>query len=55
MFSPNANGENRKWAAYMVGGAILTALGTKLGEWAVAELRRKYGKAPEHQPPAEKP
>ena len=42
-----ADGENRRWAAYMIGGAILTAVGTKLGERAVAELRRKYGKARE--------
>jgi hypothetical protein len=38
-----ANGENRRWAAYAIGGALLAALGTKLGEWAVERLRKKVG------------
>jgi hypothetical protein len=39
-----ANGENRRWAAYAIGGAVLAALGTKLGEWAVEELRKRAGR-----------
>jgi hypothetical protein len=55
MFAPNANGENRKFIAIWFGTALLAAIGTKIGEWIVAEARHKYGKAPEHPPPADKP
>ena len=51
MISPQANGENRRWIAFTVGAAVLGALGTKLGEWLVEELRRKAGRP---APPAPK-
>lgn len=41
-----ANGENRRWAAFTIVGAVLAAIGTKAGEWAIAELRSRYGKDP---------
>lgn len=37
----NANGQNRERAAWILAGALLTAVATKLGEWAVEEVRRR--------------
>jgi hypothetical protein len=36
-----ANGENRRYLAFMFGVAFVSAVGTKLGEWAVERLRNK--------------
>lgn len=41
-----ANGENRRWVASVVGYALLAAVGTKLGEWVIAELQHRYGTKP---------
>jgi len=40
-----ANGENRRYLALAFGGALLAAVGTKLGEWGIEEIR-KFTKRP---------
>lgn len=37
-----ANGETRRWAAFAFAGALIGAVGTKLGEWAVERVRQRY-------------
>ena len=51
----NANGETRRWVAFTFASAALAAVGTKLGEWAVDALRRRYGHAPPAPNPAPRP
>lgn len=46
MFNSINNDEDKNWLPYIVGmtaTAILSALGAKLVEWGIDELRAKYG------------
>lgn len=45
----SANGENRRYLAITAAAAIVTAVATKLGEWAIEEVR-KAAKRPGESP-----
>lgn len=36
----NANGENRRYLAIVAAAAVVTAVATKIGEWAIEEVRK---------------
>jgi hypothetical protein len=41
------------WLAVAMGAAFAAAIGTKLGEWAIEELRHRFGPTPPSPPPTD--